>query len=241
MAMFTAVFDAGGHESDQPCLSVGGFISTADRWMEFSEQWQKLLHLAGLPYYHHSEHRYREDLLPQLLETIREFAFAKFGACIAFRTFGTFAALPEASQRLNAYAMCAQLCVGMTYHWALENQIPKEKVRFIFEDGDVGKGLFIKIMEDSGYPTPSFAYKKDTRIKGTPHAGFIPLQAADILANELFRQAQIPGIDSGSIRVPYRELHAMPGPLSVITQEKVDEYLAYLRATPELRNALWVY
>lgn len=238
MAMFTAVFDAGGHESDQPCLSVAGFISTADHWIEFSREWQKLLRLAGLPYYHHSEHRHRTDLLPGLLETIRRFAFARYGASVAFTTFSS---LPDISRRLNAYSLCAQLCVGMTYQWARENQIPKEKVEFVFEEGDVGKGLLIKIMEQSGYPTPIFRYKKDVVTKGTMHTGFVPLQAADIVANELFRQTQTLGVDSGSIRLPYRELHAMPGHLSVVTQAMVDEYLAYLRATPELSNALWVY
>ncbi len=37
---------------------------------------------------------------------------------------------------------------------------------FVFEDGDIGKGLLIARMQEDGYPKPIFKPKKARKIKG---------------------------------------------------------------------------
>jgi hypothetical protein len=100
---------------------------------------------------------------------------------------------------------------------------------------------------NDGYPRPQFRYKKDCVIKGRPHKGFTPLQAADILAWFLYRAqkewARMPQTHRTRdeavrlSRLPFRELENLPEAPRKITQDNLDEYVAS-RAYLETRQQL---
>jgi hypothetical protein len=235
MAMFTAVFDAGGHEADQPCLSVAGFISTADEWTKFSTEWKT--RLGKLPFFHATQHKRRRDVLPGLIDLIDSTAFAKFGTAIRFDAFDLLPNTPDSilqNRRMNAYALCGTTCVEKAYRWADANRVPRERIEFVFEEGDIGKGLIIDLMTASHYPTPAFRYKKDTytRKSGITHPGFVPLQAADLLAHTLFEETRDGRVSP--VKLPYPQLENKPGPVGVISKDDVVQYVAYLRDTQHL-------
>jgi hypothetical protein len=114
--------------------------------------------------------------------------------------------------------------------------IPPETIEYIFEEGDIGKGLLINVLRASKHPVPAFSYKKDTRMRnGGVRRAFLPLQAADLLANELFQQVKTSDLTRPVLS--YRELENMPGHLSVVTPDMVDQYVAFLR-DPECEGGL---
>jgi hypothetical protein len=130
-------------------------------------------------------------------------------------------------------------CIEKVYRWALVGRIPRERIRFVFEEGDIGKGLLMALLNDSGYPKATFEYKKDTydRKRGIRPA-FVPLQAADLLAHALFEETRDGRM--APLRVPYVDLENKPGHVGVITDEDVAQYVLYLHDTAHLGRPLFV-
>ena len=68
-------------------------------------------------------------------------------------------------------------------------------VQFVFEDGDLDKHKLRELFNLEGWPDPISRPPKDRLKNSVLVPGFIPLQAADILANELFQLCpQIPNV-----------------------------------------------
>lgn len=95
----------------------------------------------------------------------------------------------------------------------------QEQARMVFEDGDADKGTLIQAMRDMTGRPPSFESKKDVPEKGV--IGFTPLQASDVLAFEMQKQASDleRQIDKVRFRFPYFELEKMPGDIRVLKPE----------------------
>jgi len=199
-AMFTACFDASGHESDKPYLVVAGFISSADDWINFSEKWKMRLNQDGLPYFRMSEYAHsrrvfegwrnqeakRRSLLADLIDLIKSHAYRQYGCVIDIKSF--LQILPKEHRNtyhLNAYSLAARDCAAQIRKWAKSENITSP-IKFVFEDGDKGTGQLIQRFGEDNLPSPDFAPKKDTIKNGITVPGFIPLQAADIWAYELF-------------------------------------------------------
>jgi hypothetical protein len=201
--MFVAAFDASGHERDQLCLVVAGFISSAKDWSSFDQEWKSRLSCDGISYFHMVEFAHcvkqfkgwkgqekrRMRLLGDLLEIIRRNVYRKFGAVVVNTTFKENLS-DKAKEKffLNAYSLAGRSCVADVGNWAKE-QVPRitTPIQYIFEDGDIGKGKLIERMNRDGYPTPDFRKKKDTIAPdGITLPAFTPLQAADFLAYEIF-------------------------------------------------------
>jgi len=84
----------------------------------------------------------------------------------------------------------------------------------VFEDGDAGKGELISILRRDGFSAPVFQPKRDrVDADGTIVKCAIPLQAADLLAFELFdpiRKIERDGYIK-RIKKTYREIDRVPG------------------------------
>src|SRR5438309_1885521 len=55
LVMLQTAFDAAGHEVDHSCISVAGFISSAEDWIKFDEAWRKRLTADRLTYFRMSD------------------------------------------------------------------------------------------------------------------------------------------------------------------------------------------
>ena len=201
--MFTTAFDAGGNPHDQEFLVVAGFISSADSWIEFDKKWRQRLAEDDLTYFHmvdfaasqeefkhgwkNNEPR-RRKLLADLMEIIRPHAFRRFANVIEIKTLEEN--LPEEKLKeynLNAYALCAMTCVAQVMRWCKTQPAPQfHNVRFVFEDGDLGKGNLMQRFKEDLDMRPSFEPKKDKMTEHGIIPAFTPLQAADFFAYEVF-------------------------------------------------------
>ena len=225
MAILTACFDASGHESDQKYLVVAGFISAADQWIEFQDQWKNRLAEDGLTYFRMAEcaqwsrefskwnkdEPRRRKLLGDLMDIIKAHAHRKFGCIVVIKTFEKYVLTTHRENFLhNAYVLAGRACAGDVRRWLKTTGIPR--FALVFEDGDVGKGKLRERLEEDGFPTPiHFFHKKDgikDGIKKDIHyEGFTPLQASDWFAYELFKATSDESID----RWPLQEFYKIPG------------------------------
>jgi hypothetical protein len=103
----------------------------------------------------------------------------------------------------------------------------------IFEDGDNGKGELQKILSEQGYPDPIFRPKRDRvhRKSGIITKAVIPLQAADLLAYELFRLVRdyVQGKSQHNygevMRFKNGDLEKIPGMCGMVS----DDHLKFLK------------
>ncbi len=86
--------------------------------------------------------------------------------------------------RMTAYTIAGMFSVAHVDNWALSERI-RTPVEIIFEDGDAGKATLQSYLSPRK-PDPIFRPKKPERRDGFEIPAFTPLQAADILAYELF-------------------------------------------------------
>jgi hypothetical protein len=235
-----AVFDASGKEKGQPCLAVGGFIAPAEEWTKFSRAWIDRLSQDGLAHFHMREFAHwrgqfrdrsywkeskRRQLLSDLIDIILRHVFQrKVGCSILLTTFGTLARDVKDRYSLTAYVLAARTCVSDLRLWALKERI-RSPIRFVFEKGDEGQGRLTRRMAEDGICAPDFQPKTDRIENGHSVPGFLPLQAADILAYELFIATR----DARFDRTPFKEFDKMPGALTTYTESNYREFEKMVR------------
>lgn len=197
MGMFTAAFDASGHESDRLVMVVAGFVSSAKDWQEFSKQWKARLEMDGLEYFHLEEFagwradevKIKRPLQRDLMELIKKYTYRKFGLVVLPQEFSkTISQEMRDFFHLNAYSFAGMNCVTQVDEWARRDRVSPATIEYVFEQGDIGEGKLTTAMQNSGFSDPLFRPgKKDLPTPcGNIRPAFVPLQAADWLAGELF-------------------------------------------------------
>jgi hypothetical protein len=226
LVMFTAFFDASGHEDDTGSLVVAGFIAPVHQWHKFDKEWRRVLDGYDVKALHmknfaHSRGEFtswkgegekRKSFLASLIAVIRSracFSFASGVDVKALKDFQERSRGDEVYSRFSSpYALGGISCIVQACEWAIDQRLPPRDLRFIFEDGDKGKGHLIDLSSKILHIDPCFE-PKDC------HMAF---QVADLLAYEVFlTQGKISRIADGekihidSLRKPFQALRSMPG------------------------------
>ncbi|MGD0942467.1 MAG: hypothetical protein ABR905_22465, partial [Terracidiphilus sp.] len=200
-AMFTSYFDCARTGQGGGSIAVCGWLSTGERWLEFDEEWRRVLDSFGVSHFHMKEFAHfhgpyssgwegdgpkRAAFLQSLVGAISHHAMAGFACLIESSDFH------EVDQEYqvrdyygNEYALCGRVCVAKVNLWLRAHQLDPA-AEYVFDDGDIGRGRLTWLMESGGYPAPIFRPSTDRKAKdGTPVRGLLPLQAADFAAYEL--------------------------------------------------------
>lgn len=97
----------------------------------------------------------------------------------------------------------------------------------VFEHGDEGRGKLMKVFASDDLPKPEFLMKKE----------FYPLQAADILAYEIFNAAEKAERDQlKNLRWALGELNKLPGEPGIYLDSDIEQLVQGLRTTRELNR-----
>ena len=200
LLMLTACFDASGSDHDQSALVVAGFVSSANDWMDFEKEWVPRLAQDGIKYFRMAEFAHsraqfegwetqeprRRSLFADLLDIISRHAYRKFGCGISIKNWSSLISPKNITEfRINAYCIAGMVSTDSVDSWALRERIAMP-IEVVFEDGDLGKGTLQNYLSPRK-PDPLFRPKNDTlRKDGMVVPAFVPLQAADLLAYELF-------------------------------------------------------
>jgi hypothetical protein len=237
--MFIACFDAGGSQHDQNFLVVAGFISSADTWKRFDTAWRERLEQDDLSYFHmvdlaqsteefkegwkNNEPR-RQKLLADLMEIIQKYAFRRFGCAVNNELFLLHLSKERREEYfLDAYALAGMDCTAQVLRWCKTQPAPEfHTVRFVFEDGDLGKGKLIKRFSNDLDMTPFFEPKQDKLTEHGKIAAFTPLQAADFLSYEILKGCKEMINRKHNPRWGLEQFIQMPGELGIYDQENIE-------------------
>jgi len=225
--MLTAYFDASGNPNEH-VLVVAGFVSSTTDWISFESEWKARLDKDHIGYFRMSEFAHstgefrlwkgledkRQSLLSDLLAIIQKHVYRKFGAAVVnSQLSATIAKAEQDAFSLAAYGVAGRGAASNVIEW-LKKEKWESPVEYVFEKGDMDQDHLTRLMKEDGLPDPIFRPKVDqvNKTSGLPEKGFIPLQAADILAYEyaMIIKRNSKGVDYQS-RWPYLQLEKIPG------------------------------
>ncbi len=242
---YTAYADGSGTAPDQPAFALGGFVSTELEWARFAREWAKVLADAKLPYFHMADFVQRSGgklfkgwnqerkrhLIWTLAEVIARRAQFAFGFCVSKADFAaavaeTGGAVPPFVKRKPEHLWGPEPTCLLAAIDAVVDQTPAENpIAFIFDRDDASRMADYLITYEIG----RILSNEPRRFGGV---GFqdkrevLPLQAADFLANLLYRYKRLKG-KRGLARLITWIIQYMPHQLIEITK---DDLLASIRA-----------
>ncbi len=199
--MLVGYFDASG-SVDQRAFAVAGYVASVEAWLAWCGCWTERLAQDGLAYFHTTDfnasraefsgwkgdERRRRQLIIDLTGIIRDAGLTrKFGTVIDTSHIAQeFSEVEQRHWKLTPFLLMARTCMGQIRQWAIREGIQKWPA-LVFEDGDTGRGDLQERFRLDQIPSPQFAPKRDrVGTDGLLVEGAIPLQAADLLAYELF-------------------------------------------------------
>jgi hypothetical protein len=237
--MFTAALDASG-SSEHLIFVVAGFAAPNSAWDEFCKEWKARLAQDGLDYFHIREYahslgpwrdwkgdvRRRNGLYGDLMGIIKSHASRKFGSVVAPSKLNVIDKDLREHFNIGAYPLAGRTMAAAIRRWMTRDKI-LGPFRMVFEYGDEGRGKLMKRFESDDLPKPEFRMKKD----------FCPLQAADILAYEIFNAAEKAERNQlKSLRWALGELDKLPGEPGIYLDHDIKEFAEGLRITRELNQ-----
>jgi hypothetical protein len=118
-------------------------------------------------------------------------------------------------------------CVADVMRWCKQERSPQfGQIRFVFEDGDEGRGdLIIRFKNDLGM-IPNFESKRDKQMAWGVKYAFTPLQAADWFAYETFQGCKQTINRTRNPRWALEEFVKIPGTLGEINADTLQQTAA---------------
>jgi hypothetical protein len=213
VTVLEAYFDESGTHGEQSgAVTVAGFVAASEQWTAFASEWKDFLLKEGITLFHRTdlefftgefkrekgwdEHR-RDRIVSEAQHVISKHVHLGFAHSV-IKVHYDEVVTGEARQRLGAqhYTFCAQACMRKIAAWA-QQESHKEAITYVFEAGAKGTGQLTQMMgkvsksrrgrADFRLGSLSVAKKYDEVIEGVLFPGVIPLQAADILAYEVYK------------------------------------------------------
>jgi hypothetical protein len=206
-------FDESGTHDASNTISVAGYLSTPDRWCDFNREWKAALDEYGLEFFHmtdfvahreiyeHWSETERGERIARLIGIINRNVVASVGFALPLRDY--YSTFSKSAKRYSGgpYGLAATSCF-MDASRAIEPTGSDAKIAYIFEGGVKGKGQVMKAF-DRSYEDAEVRKKHRLLSLGyKDKRDFRPLQAADILAYELYRHLPI---QLGEIDAPTRQ------------------------------------
>jgi hypothetical protein len=199
-----AYLDASGTDPSQKIVAVSGFATNEQRWTQFEKEWSDFLREVGLTRWHNTdfytkrgeyalwgEHDARRLFAPrrisEIINAARPFGI---GASVRYADWDPLRAAGKVPTDESALGFCLDHCLAALIHRL--HEMPDEGIA-IYVDRDENENLAREITdwhieyyqrnEENANPY------RDINLRFGSDRQFIPLQAADILANETFRYA----------------------------------------------------
>ena len=203
MAIVTAYFDASG-APDTAVLSVGGLISTAEKWIVFSECWQEILDAFEVSALHmkdfaHSRGEFaswrldepkRRRFLSGLIRVIQDHVEHTVASAVMMKSYNDVDQRYCLSEFMRPYTLVASTCVGAVGPWARSASYDPNAIAYIFEKGDTDQSDLQRCWEKESPDmqiSPVFFKKRDKHPNPAVCAAIRPFEAADLIAYENHR------------------------------------------------------
>lgn len=219
---FTAYFDESGTHDESKSIAVAGYISTAPLWVEFSAQWQLALNDWGLDHFHMTDFAVkappydkwteseRRERLTRLITVINSNVWGSVGVVLPKKIFeGIFT--PRVSRICGGACGVAAIACIMDLGELLRELKIGGSIAYVFEAGTRGIGEFARVFGSVLKDPENKEYFRLLSLRFEGKQDFLPLQAADLLAYELYRELpRKAGWEQKSVRYPLTALAAVP-------------------------------
>ena len=209
MAFYSAYFDESGvRQPEIGCiLVVSGWIASVTQWEQFEFDWKLFLAKYDVPYLHMNEYAHsvgpfkkwegkgkegtRRNFIGDAAEIIRNTIQAGFACGVSEQVFDQTDSVYELRSKFpNPYALAGRSCASLAVEWQKKsNRGLSQEIRYVFEDGEQGKGGLFHAMTEviPAMPSPIFEPGRDQKPSEKwpdGRKGLVQLQAADFLAYE---------------------------------------------------------
>ncbi len=217
LLVFDGYFDESGVHADSDTVAVAGFFSTVERWREFESEWTVALSDFDLDFFHMTDFAMQVRSYADWTEPVRRQRLGRLIRIIASHTdcsFGCSVSKKEWEVEIGVrtggtpYLFLAQT-LFLTISGYMNEMKRDAWAAYVMEDGARGKGEVLK-----AYDLMKGLYGDSARMLSIKFEGkrnFVPLQAADILAYELFKQhSNQVGKREPQSRMPFKLLYQLP-------------------------------
>lgn len=199
MLVLEGYFDESGTHSSAKAIAVAGYLSTTEQWKLFTEEWTAALREFQLEYFHMTDFANRAKQYSAWTDAERSARFARLAAIIRRHTLASISS-GFLRQSFDAiFDRDAKRYIGGPYGAAvgmcflnvaerLKPLYPSARVSYIFERGAKGAGDVAKAFEMNYSDDETREQFKLQSFRFDDKRKCAPLQAADILSYELYRQ-----------------------------------------------------
>lgn len=194
--VLSGYFDASGHPDQHKVMTVGGFVSRADKWKRFDRSWGAILAEQGISAFHMTDYVSSQGEFAKFKgkSALRKEFQTKLSDCIATninKAIRFTLILPDynlVNQKFrlresagSPYSLCAFMCLQEAVQWARRKKAEKNFICY-FEDGDKDKGEF-KRRGEKTLPPPGLQFLGKDKIR--------PFEAADFMAWKAKSNAEV--------------------------------------------------
>lgn len=225
MLTLNGYFDDSGTHRGSDSIVVAGFLSDAARWVEFSALWQIALNEFGLDQFHMTDfanqappytiangwsEQNRKCRLDRLLKIIQGHVSYSVGTVIRRKDFDD--AISRRARRIcgDAFGLAALVCMIDLVEGFRATTV-QYGISYVFETGSKGRAAFDRVCANNMKVQENRERLHLLSWRFEPKKEFLPLQAADILAYELYRESlRLDGNSKHPQRYPLGQLRLVP-------------------------------
>ena len=209
--MLTAYFDDSGTSPKENVAVVAGYVGYSDQWGMFAAKWKELLDQSGIKVSHRSDMECfhgefaswtpdkRTDFVKKADKIIQKRTSMPVGSAVIKSDFEEMVPTRLEKHIGGHFGWCVTEAVALTNSWA--NKINhKGPIHWVFEAGTTGQPRVNEMLSRLYANTD---WRKRFRIKSWSFGdkSLLPLQAADFVAYEAYKQIQNQILDAGKYPV----------------------------------------
>lgn len=206
MPILTIYCDDSGTASENRVAVVAGYVGQDVQWERFQKEWKAVLKGFGVQQMHRADlealqgefkktrdwnKTRRREFLQELYPIIRKRTKIPIGSAVIKEDFE--AIIPEHLKAMfgGVYGWCVHECIVAVGKWCAQRQY-RHPIQWVFEAGTKGQGQVSIIFEN-------LAVHEKCHIRSLEFCGknVVPLQSADVLAYEVFKQVENQIVDRG--------------------------------------------
>jgi hypothetical protein len=189
-------FDESGTHTGSRTLSLAGYVSTPERWAAFEVEWRAALVDFGLEFWHMASFANQAGQYANWTEETRRARFARLAGIIESHALYSIGVVFATADYEASIPLFVRRQFGGPYGAAAAEMIfvggeyarPQDGwMAYVLESGAEGSGQVLNMFRRNERVATEKEYFRLLSLRFENKRDFVPLQAADMLAYELYR------------------------------------------------------
>jgi hypothetical protein len=197
MTTYTVYLDESGTHTASEAVAVAGYIAPPGAWAQFEVEWRAALTDLGVEAFHMAPFsnragRYawwpeekRRDGLARLIGIVNDRALASVGVVLPVHLYDRLLTGTARERSGGPYGLAAVACAMEVAEILRADE--EAVADYVFENGALGRGQLAKVLRDNAGSPEARNWSRIASVRFEDKRRYLPLQAADILAYELYK------------------------------------------------------